>query len=115
MTTHLVTSHGADFFGQDRHPLTFITGLADYVTGVVPYNQRRQLVELLEHAAAEGAQFTPAQAEAISEALMKVARHRFTKPKIAAAARLLAEAAGRAAADGEAWTWTLTDDKELAA
>ncbi|QGZ49980.1 hypothetical protein GPZ77_17805 [Streptomyces sp. QHH-9511] len=114
MSTHLVTSHGADFFGHDRYPLPFITGLRDYINGVVPYDERRPLVKLLEHAAAEGAEFTPAQAQAIGEALMKVASHRFTKPKVAAAVRLLAEAAGRAATDGETWDWALTDEKELA-
>lgn len=115
MSTHLVTSHGADFFGQDRYPLPFATGLADYATGVLPFDGRRPIVELLEHAVAEGAQFTPAQAAAVSDALMKVARHRFTKPKVAAAVRLLAEAGARAATDNETWTWTLTDDEELAA
>ncbi|MET9376258.1 hypothetical protein ABZX98_19230 [Streptomyces sp. NPDC002992] len=112
--SHMVTSHGADFFGQDRYPLPFVTGLADYVAGVLPYDERGPIVQILKHAAAEGTEFTPDQAAAIGEALMKVARHRFTKPKVAAAVRLLAEAAARAAADAETWTWTLTDDTERA-
>ncbi|MFE0654084.1 hypothetical protein ACFVZH_36620 [Streptomyces sp. NPDC059534] len=115
MAHHILTSHGADFFGQDRHPLPFVTGLADYVAGVLPYDESGPIVGLLKHAATEGGEFTPDQATALGDALMKVARHRFTKPKVAAAARLLAEAAARAAADGEMWTWTLTDESEAAA
>ncbi|MFB8407544.1 hypothetical protein [Streptomyces sp. NPDC055912] len=115
MARHLLTSHGADFFGEDRHPFPLVTGLADYVEGVLPYDERGPVVGLLKHAAAEGAEFTPDQATALGDALMKVARHRFTTPKVAAVARLLADAAARAAADGEMWTWTLTDESAAVA
>lgn len=118
--SHLVTSHGADFFGEDRHPLPLVTGLADHVANSVPYVQRKQIAGLLEplhaleDAAATGARFTPAEAGAFAGVLLRVSRLGFVKPKLAAVARSLADAAARAADDGEAWTWTLTDQTETA-
>ncbi|MFE5563274.1 hypothetical protein, partial [Streptomyces sp. NPDC056544] len=44
---HVVTSHGADFFGEDRHPLKALASLAGYAEGCLPYAERRPLVLLL--------------------------------------------------------------------
>ncbi|MEU6170175.1 DUF7739 domain-containing protein [Streptomyces tanashiensis] len=121
MARHILTSHGADFFGEDRHPFPLVTNLADHVANSVPYVQREQIAGLLEplhalkDAAATGAQFNPAEAGAFAEVLLRVSRLGFVKPKLAAVARSLADAAARAAADGEMWTWTLTDESEAAA
>ncbi|MFZ3475189.1 hypothetical protein ACODT3_41200 [Streptomyces sp. 4.24] len=107
MTTHLITSHGADFFGQDRHPLKAIGSLAGYAEGVLPAAERAQLVKLLQSAGAgEHLDVPAADAGVLGEQLHRIARHKFVKSKAAAlAAALLADAADRAAKDGEAWTW----------
>ncbi|MFD3716253.1 hypothetical protein [Streptomyces sp. NPDC058677] len=112
MTQHLVTSHGADFFGQDTHQLKAVRDLADYARGVLSYDARKPLAPLIQHletAGTEGELTIPAdQAAPFSELLSTVAGHRHTKPKPAKVARLLGDAAARAAAEGEPWTWTTT-------
>ncbi|MFH8582544.1 DUF7739 domain-containing protein [Streptomyces zaomyceticus] len=111
---HLVTSHGADFFGQDRYPLPLVTGLADYVRSAVPYAQLAALAETLavlkelDQALVDGGtEFPPAAAAVFADALLQVARLRTVKPKISAVARFLADAAARASADGESWEWRI--------
>lgn len=103
----IVTSHGADFFGEDRHaPKTFVS-LAGYAEGVLPAADRAQLVQLLRAAGiGEHLAIAPAEAGSLAGQLRQIARHRFVKSKAAAlSAALLADAAARAATDGEAWTW----------
>jgi hypothetical protein len=105
---HLVTSHGADFFGEDRHLLKALPTLAPWVNNSVSYNDRKTvapLVEALEHPAART--FTAAEAAVLAEQLLKASRTRHLKPALSALARLLADAAARAAADGEPWEWTV--------
>lgn len=114
MATHLVVSHGADFFGQDRHPLPAVISLAGYATGTLPAAERHQLVELLEHAA-DGQTIDPATAAVLADQLLRVSRHRFLPGKASTLARALADAAARAAADGQPWTWTATTETEIAA
>ncbi|RSS50090.1 hypothetical protein [Streptomyces sp. WAC01280] len=114
MATHLVVSHGADFFGQDRHDITAVTGLTAYAEVVLPAAERRELVELLEHAA-DGQTIEPATAAVLAEQLLRVSRHKGMAAKPSRLARLLADAASRATTDGEAWTWTATTETELAA
>ncbi|MFE3907220.1 hypothetical protein ACFXPY_45140 [Streptomyces sp. NPDC059153] len=112
--SHLIVSHGADFFDQDRHPLAAVTGLAGYVTGTLPAADRAQLVHLLEHAA-DGQTIEPATAAVLADQLLRVSRHGFLPAKASATARALADAAARAATDGHAWTWTTTTETEIAA
>lgn len=114
MSQHLVTSHGADFFGQDRHPLALVSGLAAYVRSAVPFAQRSDLGPFLERlrqldqALAEaGARFEPDEAATLGEALLNVSRLQGVKPKVSAAVRLLADAATRAAAAREPWEWRI--------
>lgn len=114
MTTHLIVSHGADFFGQDRHEIPAVTGLAAYAEVALPATERRELVQLLEHAA-DGQTIEPATATLLAEQLVRVSRHKGMAAKASRLARLLADAAARAAADGEAWTWTATTETEIAA
>lgn len=101
---HVVTSHGADFFGEDRHPLKALASLAGYAEGCLPRDERGQLVLLLTNPD-EGETMTPSQAAEMAQLLRKLARHRFVKTSAAAHARALADAAARAAADGEPWKW----------
>ena len=103
---HIVVSHGADFFGEDRHPLRVLVSLAEYAEGCLPYDERGALVHLLRHVG-DGGTMPPAQAAEIAELLLRVARHRYVKASAAAHARALADAAARAAADGDRWTWHL--------
>lgn len=102
----IVVSHGADFFGEDRHILKEVVALAPWVTNSVPYNDRQAvapLVAVMERP--EALTFQAADAARVSEQLLKVSRSRGLKPKASALARALADAAGRAAADGEPWEW----------
>ncbi|MEV8606308.1 hypothetical protein AB0465_41350 [Streptomyces griseoviridis] len=104
----LLTSHGADFFGQDRHLLVDVVALAAWVTNAVPYDDRKAVAPLV--AAMEGREalaFPAADAAYASEVLLKVSRIRQMKPRASALARALADAAARAAADGEPWEWTV--------
>ena len=110
--THLTTTHGADFFGQDTHQVKAVRDLAEYARGVLSYDARKPLQPLIQHLETAGTEDTltiPAdQAEPFARLLRTVAGHRHTKPKPAKAARLLADSAARAAAQGEPWTWTTT-------
>ncbi|MFJ4562111.1 hypothetical protein ACIP4Q_39400 [Streptomyces massasporeus] len=104
--SHLTVSHGADFFGEDHHPLKAVVALAPYVTSSFAWNDRAKvapLTRLLENPAATT--IPPSEAAALSEQLLKVARCPHLKPKPSALARALADAAGRAAADDEPWEW----------
>lgn len=104
----VVVSHGADFFGQDRHLLKEVTDLAAWVENAVPYNDRKSVAPLV--AAMEGREalaFQAADAAYASEVLLKVSRIRQMKPRASALARALADAAARAAADGESWEWQI--------
>ncbi|MFI6960969.1 hypothetical protein [Streptomyces sp. NPDC050255] len=104
----VVTSHGADFFGEDRYELRDLTSLADHADTCLPVLERGALVRFLSHAG-DGDQAVPAdQAGEFAGLLRQVATHRFTRPAPGAHAALLAEAAARAAAANETWTWTLT-------
>ncbi|MGW5003785.1 DUF7739 domain-containing protein [Streptomyces hydrogenans] len=108
---NIVTSHGGDFFGEDRHPVKLLTSLAGYAEGVLPTDERRLVVALLEAAgqAPVGVvrSIEPTQAAEFAPLFRRIARHRFVKSRAAqAAAELLAAAAARAGADGEPWTWT---------
>ena len=104
---HVVTSHGSDFFGQDRHPLKVLASLAGYAEGCLPYDERGPVV-LLRTNPGEGGSMSPSQAAEISALLLRLARHRFVKGPVAAVARALADAAARAAAEGEPWEWRVT-------
>ncbi|MGW1365052.1 DUF7739 domain-containing protein [Streptomyces chartreusis] len=108
--SHVTTSHGADFFGQDTHQVKAVRDLAEYARGVLSYDARKPLMPLIQRLESAGTEpeteFPADQAADFARLLDAVAGHRFTKPKPAKVARLLADSAARAAADGEPWTWT---------
>jgi len=105
---HLVTSHGADFFGEDRHLLKALPTLAPWVNNSVSWNDRKTVAPLVQLLENPTAQTIPAsQAAVLAEQLLKASRTRHLKPALSALARLLADAAARAAADGEPWEWTV--------
>lgn len=104
--SHVVTSHGADFFGEDRHTLKSLASLAGYAEGALSYADRKPIVELLQNPG-DGGSMPPENAALVAELLLKVSRHKFVKPKPSALARALADAAARAAADGEPWVWRI--------
>jgi hypothetical protein len=106
MTTHLVTSHGADFFGEDRFPLRTLQQIADYALGTHPRSIADPLAKLLTSAGAQPQHIAPDRAAELAEQLLATARNRYTPPKLAAQIRLLADGAARAAEAREAWTWT---------
>lgn len=63
-------------------------------------------MQLLYAAGSEPRQIPPGRAAEIAEQLRKTACARWTPPKLASVIRLLADAAARAAAADEHWTWT---------
>ncbi|MEH0549243.1 hypothetical protein QA802_41265 [Streptomyces sp. B21-105] len=103
---NVAVSHGADFFGEDRHPLKVLTALAGYAEGCLTHAERGPLVQLLKNPG-ESETMPPAQAAEYAQLLLKLARHRFVKASAAGHARALADAAARAAADGEPWQWRI--------
>lgn len=103
---HMVVSHGADFSGEDRHPLKALVSLAGYAEGCLSRAERGPLVLLLTNPQ-EGGSVTPGQAAELAPRLLELARHRFVTGSAAALARALADAAARAAGEGEPWTWRL--------
>lgn len=108
---HIVVDHGADFIGEDRHTLKSVVALAPYVTNAFSWNDRKTiapLVQLLEEPAARTIPAT--QAAVLAEQLLKVSRSRGLQPKVSALARALADAAARAAADGEPWEWRVESE-----
>lgn len=109
--THIVTSHGADFFGEDRHTLKSLTSLAGYAEGCLSRDERGPVVLLLTNPGVtnpgEGGSMSASQAAEVAQPLLRLARHRFVRAKEAAVARALANAAERAAAEGERWEWRI--------
>lgn len=104
--THVVVSYGADFFGEDRHTLKALTSLAGYAEGCLSREERGPVVLLLSNPG-EGGTMPASQAAEVAQLLLKLARHRFVRPKESAVARALADAAERAAADGQPWEWRI--------
>jgi hypothetical protein len=106
--THAVVSHGADFFGQDRHPVKSLISLAPYASSSFSWADREKVAPLVQALEQPTDQKFPAdQAAVLAEQLLKVSRCRHLKPKPSALARALADAAARAAADGEPWVWRI--------
>ncbi|MYW65595.1 hypothetical protein GTY65_16240 [Streptomyces sp. SID8379] len=105
---HVVVSHGADFFGQDRHPVKSLAELVPYVENSVSYVDRKSVAPLVEQLRAPvDLAFPAAEAAELCIQLLKVSRTPRTKPAICSLARSLSDAAERAAADGEPWNWTV--------
>lgn len=112
---HVVVDHGADFFGEDRHPLKSLISLAPYASNAFSWADRAKvapLVQLLENPTART--IPASEAALFSEQLLKVSRSRGLQPKVASLARALADAAGRAAADGEPWAWRVEQSETIA-
>ncbi|MBP5942587.1 hypothetical protein [Streptomyces acidiscabies] len=104
----VIVSHGADFFGQDRHSLKQIADLAEYVEASVSYADRLTVAPLIKFLKAPAfGTFPAADAAQLSEHLLRVARNRGIRPAVAALARSLGDAAARAASDGDPWSWTV--------
>jgi hypothetical protein len=103
--THLVTSHGADFFGEDRYTLKQLHEIGQYLRGYASANDFEPLARVLESAGARPQSIPPVKASEYAGLLRRVARGKFTPKKLAGAAALLADAADRAAADREPWNW----------
>jgi hypothetical protein len=105
MSAHIVVSHGADFYGEDRHTLKGLRDLAEPAWCALLRVDSGPLLGLLR-SPADGT-FPPATARQLSEHLLRVARDPHVKSRPAALARALADAAARAAGDDEPWIWRL--------
>jgi hypothetical protein len=103
---HLIVSHGADFFGQDRHALKSLVSLAPYAASAFSWNDQKLVAPLVQALENPTARTIPAsEAAVLAEQLLKVSRNRHIKPAVAGLARALADAAARAADAGEPWEW----------
>jgi hypothetical protein len=113
MAVHLVTSHGADFFGQDHHHLASLQQIARWVAGWGPTAAAgHELRTLLQSAGTEPHSIPPDAAAAYPDLLLCAVRTNAFPEKAAPTARLLADAAARAAADREPWAWTPAPDSD---
>lgn len=110
---HVVVSHGADFFGQDRYSLRALASLAGYAEGCLPYAERDSLVQLLKEPGPEGCLIPAAEVAGVAQLLLRLARHRFVKGPAAGVARALADAAARAAAAGDPWDWRVEQSETI--
>ncbi|WP_030390472.1 hypothetical protein [Streptomyces sp. NRRL S-241] len=83
MTTCVITSHGGDFFGHDRHLTKSLTSLADYARGCLPADEREPLVKLLaaQQLTEVGTEQTIPAADAgqFAGQLRRIARHRYLR------------------------------------
>ncbi|WP_327419662.1 DUF7739 domain-containing protein [Streptomyces sp. NBC_01233] len=109
-TTHVVVSHGSDFFGQDTFPVRQLRELGQYVRGVLPAADHPPLTRLLDDAGDNEHTIDGDQAATLAILLRRAAGHRGLKKAYADIAARLARAAAFAAADTGPWTWTNTSD-----
>ncbi|MFD7867802.1 hypothetical protein [Streptomyces sp. NPDC059783] len=106
----VVVSHGADFFGEDRHLVCDITVLGGWLRSGIPrvsLGDAAMLVTAMEEPS-DQVVFPPAYLGEWAGYLLKISRDRYLKPPLSAVARSLADSAARAAEAGDPWTWTLT-------
>jgi hypothetical protein len=104
--THVVVSHGADFFGEDRITFKALAAIAaQRPYGLLPWPECKPLLELLNNPGTDDRTFPPEEAAELADFLGRLAGCSHLKGKAAVAARLLADAAERAAADSEPWVW----------
>jgi hypothetical protein len=88
-----------------------VASLAPYVSNAFSWADRAKVAPLVQLLESPTAQTVPAtEAAVLSEQLLKVSRSRGLQPKVSALARALADAAARAAADGEPWVWRVESE-----
>lgn len=113
--THVVVSHGSDFFGEDRLTVKALAALAaQRPYGLLPWPECQPLVNLLNDPGTDARTFPPETAGELAGLLEPLAVCPSVKGKAAVAARLLADAAARAAADGETWEWRIEQSDNIA-
>ncbi|MFF3420955.1 hypothetical protein ACFYW9_40930 [Streptomyces sp. NPDC002698] len=106
--THVLISHGADFFGEDRITVKALAGIAaQRPYGLLSWPDCKPLLELLNDPGTEPRTFPPEEAAGFAGQLAALAGCSHLKGKAAVAARLLADAAGRASEAGESWEWQI--------
>ncbi|MFI8944789.1 hypothetical protein [Streptomyces syringium] len=110
MTTHVITSHGSDFFDQDQFPIRALRELGHYVRSILPAAEHPPLTALLDTAGDTAHTIAADQAAQLATLLRRAADHRRLTRDCAHTAALLGRAAARAAADTTPWTWTTTSE-----
>ncbi|WP_171053406.1 DUF7739 domain-containing protein [Streptomyces marianii] len=111
MSTHVVVSHGSDFFGQDQFPVRQLRELGQYVRGVLPAADHPPLTELLDDAGDTEHAIDSDRAALLAILLRRAAASRRLKKAYAETAARLGIAAATAAAAPEPWTWTTTTER----
>lgn len=110
MTTHIIVSHGADFFGEDRFTVRELRELGQHMRGVLPYDDHPPLTRILDDAGECEHAFGAEEAALLAVLLRRAAVHRHLHKKYVRVAVLLGQAAAVAAGEGEPWTWTPHDE-----
>ncbi|MFK8851148.1 hypothetical protein [Streptomyces sp. Ac-502] len=105
MSTHIVVSHGSDFFGEDHLPVRRLRELGEHLRGVLPACDHPPLTQLLETAGTAEHTISGEQAALLAVLLRRAAASKhLSKPHAAIAARLGC-AAANAASSPDPWTW----------
>ncbi|MFF8790843.1 hypothetical protein [Streptomyces sp. NPDC015125] len=110
MTTHVIVSHGSDFYGQEQIPVRQLRELGQYVRGALPAADSPPLTRLLDDAGDSEHTLATDQAALLASLLRRAAAHRHLTKAYAEVAARLGRAAACAAADPQPWTWTTTNE-----
>ncbi|WP_455355974.1 DUF7739 domain-containing protein [Streptomyces sp. SYSU K217416] len=109
-TTHIVVSHGSDFFGVDTIPVGQLRELAQYARNYLPADDHPPLTALLDDAGQREHSLNADHAALLAILLRRIADHRRLKKAVRDLATRLGIAAANAAADPEPWTWTISTE-----
>ncbi|MGW2181237.1 DUF7739 domain-containing protein [Streptomyces sp. NPDC001732] len=110
MSTHVIVSHGSDFFGVDTIPVRDLRHLGEHVRGVLPATDYPPLTRLLDTAGDSEQILDTDQAARLAALLHRAAAHRRLRKPYSGLASLLGIAAANAAAASAPWTWTPTTE-----
>lgn len=98
-------SHGTDQDGEFRRSYTSMSNLAQQLAHVLSASDWRSIAYLFNCPSGDPFTVDPAEAGRIARVLRTAAVHRLMPGDWGATTDELADAAGRAAAAGEPWTW----------
>ncbi|MEU1312582.1 hypothetical protein ABZ419_27335 [Streptomyces cinnamoneus] len=110
MSTHVIVSHGSDFFGVDTIPVPHLRELGQYARRILPADDHPLLTDLLDDAGQREHTLNADQAALLALLLRRVAHHRRLKKQVRELAARLGIAAANAATDLEPWTWTTSTE-----
>ncbi|MEV6726881.1 hypothetical protein AB0M94_38925 [Streptomyces xanthochromogenes] len=98
-------SHGTDRNSEYRRSYTQISNLGQHLAHVLSAADWRSIQYLFNRRSGDPFTVAAAEADRIAALLYQAANHRLMPADWAEDVQLLADAADRAAAAGESWTW----------